>query len=339
MNSWKKLAFTSLTSLAALPVFGAVNNQAGSNVPPCQPQYPRLTTRSEYGTYAIGQALYWQPRAGHEVAVKQPLNVINGTDVFSDLEYDWGFRIGLGYNTPSDNWDIYATWTRFDASSTTNMSRAAGEQLLPLLFSSNNTALNNTSVNSIIDFWQCHLNWVDLNLARQFCIGKDVALTPVIGLRGIWTRFHTIDQYFSPSFAGGLATVDFQSPYRGIGIRSALATLWNFGYGLGLYSNAGIAVTAGSHKLKIKEGVGNPTSFNISGSDHYQIGKFMTDVDLGLQYDANIKDTVHLLLAAGFEGHFFSNWYEFTNVSSTPGELLDSDFATIGWTFTAGLSF
>jgi hypothetical protein len=102
MNSWKKLAFTSLTSLAALPVFGAVNNQAGSNVPPCQPQYPRLTTRSEYGTYAIGQALYWQPRAGHEVAVKQPLNVINGTDVFSDLEYDWGFRIGLGYNTPSE---------------------------------------------------------------------------------------------------------------------------------------------------------------------------------------------------------------------------------------------
>ena len=75
------------------------------------------------------EALYWNAHEdGLEYAMENeepgvnlpPTIPANGYSMFYDADalepgkhYNFGFRLGLGYNTTQDGWDLYAAWTHY----------------------------------------------------------------------------------------------------------------------------------------------------------------------------------------------------------------------------------
>ena len=168
-----------------------------------------------------------------------------------DLHFDWdsGVRVGLGYNLPHDGWDVVATWTWFENKATGSASPSTPKELLGTQTFPLGTDGNNAfqSANSTL---RLHLNFIDLELGREFFVSKWVTLRPFIGLRNAWVRqkqttaYNTlVNPIFQTTQTGYLSKGSCN--YWGLGPMTGLNTQWGLGCGLSLFGNGSVSLLNG----------------------------------------------------------------------------------------------
>ena len=329
----------------------------------------RPEVRDGADIFLTADVLLWQAHEGGlGYAIKSHKNnfltgngnfaeLLNHTDVENPhFDYDWGFRIGAGYNTAHDGWDLYAAWTRIHlhANGHTQVPADRSKATWPTFIPSNATAFNEGSFanyGKIDAHWRLHLNIIDLELGREFFTSKWLTLRPHFGLRTGWI-YQRYDIYYKKSFIfdpmliikDGKTAIDMKNNFWGLGPRLGLDTQWAIGSGFSFFGNASISLLYGFfqtafHQLtREANGIGFPYA---STHNSFRQSTAITDLQLGLRWDHMFdNDRFHFGLQAGWEHHKFFSQNHFTRyVTQNQFVVNQGNLTTQGWTLSARFDF
>lgn len=140
-----------------------------------------------------------------------------------DSQWDPGFRLGMGWNTSFDHWDLFVDWTWFRDHATESNSNTDGfSPLWPM----------DTGVyQDVSASWHLQYNMFNMELGRAFYITKALSLRPHCGLSGGW-----IIQRFASKVSHVLVEDDVPDPemnfhgknnFWGIGPRVGIHGQWH----------------------------------------------------------------------------------------------------------------
>lgn len=171
--------------------------------------------------FAFMDVIYWHPKmGGTEYAISynpqdfitisgdinnQPVSITyalshrpHGEYKENDFNWDWGLKVGLGYKTPHDAWDVLARYTMFNTHSTSHSVKNFPAALFPLKvympFTPDLNAVN--SAKSTVDIGY---NNVDIELGRSFFLSKDYSVKPYLALKAAWIDLKQKTHYIKES--------------------------------------------------------------------------------------------------------------------------------------------
>ncbi len=204
-----------ITSLLALTMTPALFSDNSGNLDEKSPLAQtnlrgRLQPRSESASVDKGWTadvsfLYWNAKVdGYEFADKVNLTgtSVGGSPTFIDAKgkieapsfdnWDPGVQVGLGYIFPQrEQWSIHLGWTHLNTDTHRSLSTddptLSSELLVPILI----PFLTGTAANGASAHWSMDFDTLDLELGRNFYVGKWLSCKPTVGLRAAW-----IDQHF-----------------------------------------------------------------------------------------------------------------------------------------------
>jgi len=161
------------------------------------------------GWFFDASFLYWNAKAdGFNFVHKIKLDGINPNGAPTHLkastrphspkfnEWDPGVQVGLGYIFPQrEQWCTRLSWTHLntdsEGSASSNINNIPNEYLAPILI----PFVIGTVADHASGHWSLHYNILDLELSRQFYVGKWLSVKPRLGLRAAW-----IDQDFHAKY-------------------------------------------------------------------------------------------------------------------------------------------
>jgi len=322
----------------------------------------RPEVRDGADIFITGDALLWQAHEGGlGFAIESELAHLDTPLDHSSVEnphfkYDWGFRLGAGYNLPHDGWDLYADWTHINMRSHHEEAGEEGEFLWPMwIHPASPFSLN--VVGEAEARWKMHLNVIDLDMGREFFTSKWLTFRPHFGLRSAWIRqsydvdyegiYTPAEGNLNPIKVGDEIKIDLNNKFWGIGPRFGLDTQWGLGTGFSLYGNASISLLYGFfssyfHELDRRlNGIGVPYA---ATHNSFRQTTAVSDLQLGLRYDHMFSnDRFHFNIQAGWEHHMFFSQNQFVrfvdNIEKGNFVVNQGDLTTQGWTLSARFDF
>jgi hypothetical protein len=187
--------------------------------------------------------IYWYTsQEGLDVAHVKPGGLLdlptNGAVLYSDFDYQPGFKVAVGYNTNYDDWVGWAEYTWLHTSEATASTgvwdnsdwfaagRVAGEPV--------------DSVASVSANWKMHLDMLDVFFSRPYYQGTQLTVSPYAGIRALWIR-----QAFSVNDVSSALTSFAVNPRAktksnswGIGPAAGAMGHWLLGMGFRFEGNA-----------------------------------------------------------------------------------------------------
>ncbi len=173
---------------------GAVPFDQGDDMLVSQMAYnhpARVDTTSDWDMFLTAQFLYWDvQQEGMEIGPLfnsyphsdvQPSGVLDFKD-----SYRSGFKVGLGWNTPFDDWVVLAEYTWFHHDLTKD--QGSTPFLTSNFLQAKVTPFDYTKqdlLTSSSHKWNIDLDMVDVILSRPSYQGTRLTITPFFGLRGL----------------------------------------------------------------------------------------------------------------------------------------------------------
>ncbi len=272
-----------------------------------------------------GDVILWQASEsglGYAVTNNNSTTYVNGGSIRNPhFQWDWGFKVGAGYNIPHDGWDLFLDWTRFYASSSdTHTSAPSGGAVFPSLV---NTAVLREGVPGPISAgfasasarWRLHMNLLDLEMGREFYVSKWLTLRPHAGLRSAWLRQrYNVGYYNGPVLQAGTNVlgqnlyVHMRNNFWGMGLRGGLCANWGLGSGFSLFSDFASALLLGHFRIYQLETdtSTSPIQTRLNVSSKYRATRATVDMAMGLRYEHTFaNDSFGLMVQLGWEQHLF----------------------------------
>lgn len=253
-----------------------------------------------------------------------------------DFKWDFGFKLGIGYNTTCDGWDIGILWTHYRGKAFSHNEAELEDNfaLLPLwsdfgLIISAGSANGTTGTDlplfatDIETNWKLDLNLIDIELGREFWTGKRVSLRPFVGLRVAFIKqdFGIVHHGGNFEIPANQSTFNLPVPvndfvklnndFKAVGIRPGLNSIWNIGCGWGIYGESALSILYGrfdiEHREKTKE-IAAPFDEDkvMETKDGFRAARLALDLALGVKWSALFCDCKYGFSAQlGWENHLF----------------------------------
>jgi len=138
--------------------------------------------------------LYWMVKNNAAVVATKE-TVTDDASIYKKVErvnfkFEPGFRLGLGYNSTHDEWDIYAYWTYIHSNVSKTLNASNDFFLIPVEIDPDESFQNEAYYSK--GSWLLKYNRWDLEMGRYFYPGKYFSLRPNFGLIAL-----IIDQKFT----------------------------------------------------------------------------------------------------------------------------------------------
>ncbi|MES2273617.1 MAG: Lpg1974 family pore-forming outer membrane protein [Chlamydiota bacterium] len=173
-----------------------------------------------------------------------------GKIIRMNFNWDPGFRVGLGWNTPYDGWDVYLNWTWYqnhkgenhEVETTPNQTGIISTWLFIVPFNVAQAKCN----------YRMLLNMGDLEIGRDFYLSESLTLRPFFGPEGGWIerdlRISISDQ--NPALSATLrnvtpGTYHARTNYWGLGPRMGINGNMRFCRGFKFFGNLSTALLYG----------------------------------------------------------------------------------------------
>jgi hypothetical protein len=300
--------------------------------------------------FVFGDLLFWRANEnglGYVIENKMSTSTLrDGRLKDPNFDWDFGYRVGLGYNIPRDGWDVTADWTHFSTTASNSELAPVGGALFPI-WQSPDLNFASTNLTQASTFWRLRLNEIDLALGREFFVSKWLTLRPFMGLRTAWLR-----QKFNVTYTGtnifGLTgamsdKIQMKNRFWGIGLLGGLDTQWGLGAGFSIYGDLGLSMLRGHFRINQDETVQTLNTVLTHLRERLRATRVITDLALGLRWDQVFADCFRVMLQAGWEDHVFLGQNVLKNFidSSMEGKYTEQngDLALDGFTFELRLDF
>ncbi len=332
----------------------ALEQRKGANGminPPGRPQ-----VRDGVNLFFIGELLCWNAHEnGLPVAVVNrgsSSNLSNSKAKTIHSDWDLGLRVGIGYNTPHDGWDLDLTWVRLHTEGSEHIHSHSNRYVFPSRVHPSDLIASSSAAKKGHSHWKLHFNQLDLDLGREFFVSKWLTLRPHFGLRTDWIHqtWKSTFRNFSGTATPNKVKVSYRDHWWGIGLQGGLDTQWGLGCGWSLFANMAGGIIYGIHDLDFKD-KDSPAQLNTTTSgtfanldNGYRIAHPVMDGMLGVRYDHMFcNDRFHLGLEIGWEHHIYFSQNQFPVFTSddSRGTLVSNqgDLTFQGWTVAARFDF
>ncbi len=294
---------------------------------------------------------------------------IPGGKVFHpDFKFKPGFKVGLGFLTDHDGWDVYVnyTWLHYNnikgnASSgdgdndADDTSVALFDEIVGINGLGGKGGVSNPDTASAK--WKLNFNVIDLELGRNFYVSRNLYLRPYVGFKGTWQKQHfDVEMVGTTSFSsggggGGNTTVASDGTstnsvkYWGIGLRSGLDTAWHFTKSFSLVGEAAVSLLweqFKSHRFDtaaFTPPTGGADLFisNINVSDNFHTINPVFELYMALRWESWFCcDNYHLSIEAGWEEQFWNEQNQFVQIAV---ETREGDLSLQGFTLKFRFDF
>jgi len=190
---------------------------------------------NDVGIYFFVDALYWYADIGNTDYAYVDTNsgtVSSGKTEQLNFKWNWGFKVGLGFDLDHDEWDtdFYYTWlvSKTHPNSFTVLDTQPAKSL--------NTNFDHlASIASGSAKARLNFNVLDWELGRWFYISDSISIRPFTGLKGSWINLKETET-FTPR--GVLPTQEFTSYSAkntskswAVGPSAGIKSNWYFGSG------------------------------------------------------------------------------------------------------------
>lgn len=273
-----------------------------------------------------------------------------------DWKWNAGCRVGIGYNTPHDGWDLSATWLHFNTHAKERGKADSDEVLWPTLTHPDEAIAGGPQIGSSAfqkskARWTMNLNQIDLDLGREFYVSKWLSLRPHVGMRTAWLNQKLNVKYNRTSnldgtFNSGIDDhIEMRTDFWGLGLETGLDTQWGLGSGWSIYGNAAFAFLYGFHEPDREDELSFGTKFDWVDMDwSFRTTRAIADLQLGLRWDSWTDDErVHFRIQAGWEHHIYFSQNQFVRFvdDEAIGNFIGNqgDLTLQGWTLSARLDF
>lgn len=267
--------------------------------------------------------------------------VVDGKALKADPKSNFGFKLGAGYQLPHDGWDLFVQWTHHKADQK-NSAKVAGNATanirtslqMPGLPVNMAAPLNGTNTFHMAYGAASKLdiatNLVDVELGKEFRPQNTpwFSLRPHFGLRYAkveqkWNTVYSRDVDLAAQAIDRTDdatiftdTVKLGQDYRGFGLRTGVDAEFGWKHGLAVYGKFAASVLYSDYKsISFSETIdasnvatAHTAPFTYKTSSSLSSGKFVTDLDLGVQWEKMFNDDkLGLTIKAGWEHHLFVN--------------------------------
>ncbi|MBM3198519.1 MAG: hypothetical protein FJZ58_04605 [Chlamydiae bacterium] len=231
-------------------------------------------------------------------------------------EWPWGTRIGIGYNTLSEGWDLAAVYAHMQTRNFAS-TQSQGGVLLPTWQESMQGEKNP---------WALHLDVADMEIGRDLRpFFQDIIVRPHIGLRGAWIyQKYQEKQEETKSFWAGNCL--------GMGMRSGVDSFWKLLQSLHLFGHGSMSLLSGMYNL------GNKYTPSVSLKTGRNI--LMAELTAGLQYEADMGGKKKATVRLGYEGNYLfghTRWID--RLGGFGASLLEGGIPLQGITFGVRIDF
>lgn len=285
---------------------------------------------------------------------------LSGSTKDKDLDFKWkpGFKVGIGaIFGQRDQWDLFLNWTWLQSTAhdsfkgaqsftnelngqtiAQNPQQTTREYIVP---SWGPVVLGGPAAGAS-SHWRLHYNTVDLELGRNFFLGKSLTLRPHIGLRGAFIHQHVNAKYDSilnitVGQLGGVNATPAQfnsfSPtskfkgennYDGGGLRGGLDVNWNFARSFAVYGKMSGSLLYGRFEVEesfkssgtiVTNVPDDPlgafaltNAYDLSLHDNFHRVRSTFQLALGMTWHTDFNnDKQHLFISLGYE---FNKWFD-----------------------------
>lgn len=272
----------------------------------------------------------------------QTVNTSNSIVLNQDLAFKPGFKVGLGFGCDESFFSAEYTWIRQTTHTNENAPNPGSEfsagttgswvvsNWFQQIATASSQSLSATNVNSQ---WKLGLDIGDLLINRAFYQGKDVIVTPFVGLRGAWIRQNINVTITPPSgiFTGlsyPTITSENSSNSWAIGPRVGLDASYLLGMGFRLEgSTAGSLLATQYTHVRHQENIatiGNTPSTIGTEINNYNCVRPEVDLGLGLGWGKYLSEgRFYFDLSANYD---FIAFFEQNMIRN----LLDQSVAGVG---------
>jgi len=204
-----------------------------------------LTTRVDF--------LYWNAyESGLDFVYTDAFNSGNFFGGQGDIErttFDWhmGFRVGLGYNFQPDYWRIELDYNNFNPNGYKNQS-TLNNQVLAGTFPEY-TITNLAKAFSHISL-RTHIG--DLYLSKAFQISRNINLSFLSGIRGIWFKQNWEVTYEGQQPGGYREVIKPKWRFKGFGLRAGMNVDWQCGKGINWTAMTALAAIYGNYDNRMR---------------------------------------------------------------------------------------
>lgn len=229
-------------------------------------------------------------------------------------DWDWGFRVGVGYNMDHDGWDILANYTWFKDKTRTNVH---ANTVFPTEVDPVNAGSATTqNAKAHLNLW---MNILDVELGREFFVSKWLTLRPQVGVRAMWLSRHYNTEY-SLLVNSSDYDVHMKNRFAGAGLRGGLNTQWGLGSGWSIFGEFDAALMYGKQRIRQGERLETGNVSRGYSRDRWTALRSSIDLALGLRWDHLFSDDAYRIrFQLGWENHIFFDMnqnYRFTNATT-----------------------
>lgn len=214
---------------------------------------------SSRGIYFSADALYMTAKeTGLAYALKVDSPIVLYPNRLSydvkQLQFDWdfGFRVAMGYDFQRDGWDVGLSWSHFFTRAEDHGTITANEGLIPIWSSPNFITFSQTASSADAD-WKLNYDQVDLALGRGYYVGKYFVLRPSIAGSALWIDQHYDLKYARQGQFPGTDHTKLKNRFEGIGLNAGIDLLFTFRGGWSIYGKGSLGLYSGSFHLKSHE--------------------------------------------------------------------------------------
>ncbi|NGX51563.1 MAG: hypothetical protein K1060chlam2_01433 [Chlamydiae bacterium] len=230
-----------------------------------------------------------------------------------DFNWDYGFRIGVGYNLIYDQWDTVLYWTWFRTDAKHSLSSSPNVSLHPEFFAA---FLSGDSPRSMSVDWSILFNMFDWELGRSYWVSENLSLRPFLGIKGGWinqsidAHYHDliIDLIFPTNHSG---RERLKNNFWGVGPTGGINSKWrvyNFGsHFFDLFGDFSVATMWGQWTCNdvYKNTLPKKSTVNTKNST---LGALMFRGFMGIGWEADFHEgSSHFTAKLGYEMQFWLN--------------------------------
>ncbi len=208
--------------------------------------------------------------------VKKEKNaIVHGHVDEPSLRWEWGFRNGIKYHDPHEEWHVAGSYAHYHSRSYRSIKKEEG--FMPV-WESFRTSLPGDTKDPT---WRLDVDFADIETARAYVMRKFLSIRPHVGMRTA-----RVYQKFSAPDESLLKEPTLGSTCLAIGGRGGVDTSWKMGRGLGIFVDSALSLLLTRNRL-------SPDLFLPMQSLEYC---------LGLQYEKKwTKPLTFLLVRIGYE--------------------------------------
>lgn len=231
--------------------------------------YARGCSMSMGGAFEF-EFLYWRAEnlgfrsawnvTGPTDSTGLPLERFAGSILRPEAVWNPGFRLGMGWNTTHDRWDLFFNWTWYKNHSNADGSvpdTTGGKGLYSvdngMIWEDNNIVGPYRTVHSSWKLWH---NCFDMELGRAYYLTKQLSLRNHWGVRGAVLKQKMASSFSDPAPSSGAfnaETLRLLNKFWGIGPRAGVQTKYHVGKGFSVVGKGAVALLFGQQKWKSKD--------------------------------------------------------------------------------------